>query len=273
MAKPRKDHYIPAALIGGFGEPATSGRLREATVAVWFNKSGSLKCIKAEDVGFRRGLYRIDSVAGSDEDFDDLWALYEGGLPDAIRHLEDEEPSSHDLNVLAAHVAFAGARYVGFSDSLIQWSRAQGIELTTDEAQSQRPAWIQGGLQVVDWRWRTLHAPNRSAFVLPDTGYALVKKTVHDPYYVFLPLSPRVGLLVKRPEGDEPRGLASIDYRQLTWTAGDLLNEASAAVPDRTVLISHPARADELERLATSPQPDRKVKWLGPYVGRKEDWF
>lgn len=232
-----------------------------------------MKCVKAEDLGFRRGLYRIASVPGSAEDFDDLWSLYEGGLPETIRHLEDEEPSTEDLNVLAAHVAFAGARYVGFTESLIEWSRTRGVEIMGDEAQSQRPAWIQGGLQVVDWRWRALHAPDGAVFVLPDTGYALVKKSAHDPYYVFLPLSPRVGLLVKRPEGEEPRGLGSIDYRQLTWTAGDLLNEASAAVPDRTVLISHPTRIDELERLATTSQPNRKATWLGPYVGRHEDWF
>jgi hypothetical protein len=209
VTKPRKDHYIPAALIGGFGEPVSSGRLREATVAVWFNKLGRVKCVKAQDVGSRRGLYNIASDPSSSEGFDELWSVYEGGLPEAIRHLENEKPSADDLNVLAAHAAFAAPRYAGFTKSLMEWSLAQGRAITEAEAQGQRPAWIQGGLQIIQWRWRALHAPDRSVFLLPDTGYAQVKKAEGDPYYVFFPLSPVVGL-IKRPHGGEPSGPASM---------------------------------------------------------------
>jgi hypothetical protein len=37
-----KQHYLPASLIGGFGRPAASGRLREATVAVRRKATGNV---------------------------------------------------------------------------------------------------------------------------------------------------------------------------------------------------------------------------------------
>lgn len=67
-------HYQPAALIGGFGLPATSGKLREATVAVRRKATGAVDSgfPEAETLAFRRGMYRLASPpAGVDRDIMD----------------------------------------------------------------------------------------------------------------------------------------------------------------------------------------------------------
>lgn len=272
--KGSKDHYLPAALIGGFGERAAKGGRRKAKVAVWIDQLGRVeKPMAAEKVGYVRGLYRVPSVRGSAEAFEKVWQSYEGDLPTAIEHLADEKPSAQDLGALIAHVAFAGARFADFTESLKQWSLEQGRAITEAEARRERAGWLSGGLEVAEWRWRAIHAPDKSVFVLPDTGYAVIKPIDTEPaYWVFLPLGPRIGVLVKRAELGEPNGPDSMDYRQLTWTAGDVLNDASIRQPNRTVLISHPSRSEELERLATSSRVPRDLRG-GPYVGRNNDWW
>jgi hypothetical protein len=274
VAKKRsKDHYLPAAVIGGFGErPAKKGR-RKAKVAVWVDALGRVVSTTAEKIGWKYSLYDVPGVAGSAETFESVWQSYESDLPTAIEHLAQETPSTRDLGALVAHVAFAAARFANFTQSVVEWSQQQGKTITEAEARSERGDWLLGGLEVAKWRWRAVHAPDNSVFVLPDTGYAVIKPDASErPYWVFLPLGPRIGVLVKRPEDGEPLGPDSMDYRQLTWTAGEVVNDACLRQPNRTVLISHPSRVEELERLTTSSRQPQTLGG-GPYVGRNSDWW
>jgi hypothetical protein len=79
-------HYQPAALIGGFGRPAPSGRLREARVAVRRKVTGAVDSgfPKAEKLAYRPGMYRLASPpSGVDRDaVDRLWDPVETGLRD-----------------------------------------------------------------------------------------------------------------------------------------------------------------------------------------------
>jgi hypothetical protein len=271
--KGSKDHYLPAAVIGGFGEPAANGGRRKAKVAVWVDALGKVESTAAEKVGWEYALYDVPGVAGSAEAFERVWQSYESDLPAAIEHLAEEAPSERDLGALVAHVAFAAARFANFTQSVVKWTQQQGKTITEAEARNERGDWLLAGLEVAEWRWRAVHAPDYSVFVLPDTGYAVIKPDASKlPYWVFLPLGPRIGVLVKRPEDGEPFGVESMDYRQLTWTAGAVVNDASAHQPERTILVSHPSRSEELEQIATAQREPQTLKG-GPYVGRDSDWW
>jgi hypothetical protein len=56
----KQQHYLPAALIGGFGVAAASGRLREATVAVRRTATGAVDPVdpRAESIASLPGIYR-----------------------------------------------------------------------------------------------------------------------------------------------------------------------------------------------------------------------
>jgi hypothetical protein len=81
-----KQHYLPASLIGSFGRPAASGKLREAQVAVRRKATGVVDAgfPKAETLAYRTGMYRLASApAGADRDVvDKLWDPVENGLRD-----------------------------------------------------------------------------------------------------------------------------------------------------------------------------------------------
>jgi hypothetical protein len=72
-----KQHFQPASLIGGFGRPPASGRLREAQVAVRRKVTGAVDAglPKAEALAWRPEMYRLASPpAGGDRDVvDKLW--------------------------------------------------------------------------------------------------------------------------------------------------------------------------------------------------------
>jgi hypothetical protein len=57
----KDQHYLPAALIGGFGQPAANGKLREARVAVRRKATGAVDTgfPKAEKLAYRPGMYRL----------------------------------------------------------------------------------------------------------------------------------------------------------------------------------------------------------------------
>jgi hypothetical protein len=271
--KGSKDHYLPAAMIGGFGERPANKPRRKAKVAAWVDTVGKVVITAAETAGWEYALYDVPGVAGSADMFEEVWQSYESDLPTAIEHLAEEIPSARDLDALVAHVAFAAARFAGFSESVVQWSQQQGGAITEAEARGERGAWLRAGHEVADWRWRAVHVPDKCVFVLPDTGYAVIKLEAEEaPFWVFLPLSPQIGVLVKRPGDGEPFGVDAMDYRQLTWTAGTVVNDASVRQQGRKALISHPSRAEELEEIATAARVPQTLRG-GPYVGRNSDWW
>jgi hypothetical protein len=84
-------HYLPAALIGSFGRPAPSGRLRQATVAVRRKATGTVDTgfPKPEKLAYRPGMYRLASPPPDvDRDaVDKLWDPVETGLRDLAARL------------------------------------------------------------------------------------------------------------------------------------------------------------------------------------------
>ena len=129
-----RQHYQPAALIGGFGRPAADGDLRNAEVAVR-RKLPEDKMLpghqKAENVAFRRGMYTLASPpAGVDPGLiDSLWDSFESPLPDAIRRLgERRELDKNDAVALLSYAAAAagggeeGGRLVSLEGTRGRWA-------------------------------------------------------------------------------------------------------------------------------------------------------
>jgi hypothetical protein len=211
-----KHHHIPAALIGGFGEPARSGEKREALVAVLDKRSGKVFEEKAENVGWKRGLYTLPFLPPGQRDvMDALWRNYEPPLPRAIEALANGRASEEDLGALRLHLACAAVRIPGFPDLLKNWHREQGTEITDDQARALRLEWIERGLQMDGWFWRALHAPSdvNVPFILSDTGYAKFQESQESAReLVFFPLSPKVVLLGSKTRSKSRPGLANLDH-------------------------------------------------------------
>ncbi|WP_332602516.1 DUF4238 domain-containing protein [Arthrobacter sp. S2(2024)] len=229
-----KHHHIPAALIGGFGEPSRSEATRDARVAVLDKRSGKIFTEKAENVGWRRGLYSLHFLPAHQRDvIDSLWTSYEPFLPKAVAALAKRRPSEEDLDALRLHIACAAVRIPGFPDLLKNWHPAQGSEITDDQARALRLEWIDRGRQMDEWFWRALHAPSdvNAPFVLSDTGYAKFPESQDsDRALVFLPLSPTVGLLGSKTQPNSRPGLADLDHRGTTITSTSFLGTAPAFV-------------------------------------------
>jgi hypothetical protein len=94
----KNQHYLPASLIGGFGRPAASGKLREARVAVRRKATGAVDagCPKAEALAYRPGMYRLAAPpVGVDRDaVDKLWDPVESSLRDLVARLRGPAPAA-----------------------------------------------------------------------------------------------------------------------------------------------------------------------------------
>jgi hypothetical protein len=114
MASPRQ-HYLPASLIGGFGQPSKSGRLREANVAVRRKVTGAVddRFPRAESLAYRRGVYRLSTPpTGVNPDIvDKLWDPVERLLPDLIDRLANRRLQSGDDDLLFKYAATAAVRH------------------------------------------------------------------------------------------------------------------------------------------------------------------
>lgn len=79
-----KQHRIPAAVIGRFGERAQSGRWRKATIQVVDLPSGQSRLSKAEDEGWQRGAFDYSDGGTADELWNDTETRI-GPAVDAVR--------------------------------------------------------------------------------------------------------------------------------------------------------------------------------------------
>ncbi|BCW73668.1 hypothetical protein NicSoilB8_47120 (plasmid) [Arthrobacter sp. NicSoilB8] len=127
-----------------------------------------------------------------------------------------------------------------------------------------------------DWFWRALHAPTdvKAPFVLPDTGFANPEGKDSDRELLFLPLSPKVGLLESKTRPDSKPGLANLDHRDTTITGTTFLNDLGVPDPQSKQIFTHPSRVDRLSQVSASP-PTLGERGLpgGPYRGTTEWWL
>lgn len=122
-------HYLPAALIGGFGRPVGT-RLRDAQVAVRRKPGGAVDTDfpAAETLAFRPGMYRLSSPrAGFDRDVvDSLWDPVETRLRDLVGRLNGRRLQPGDDELLFHYAAEAGVRHPSFEDVAADYQARQG---------------------------------------------------------------------------------------------------------------------------------------------------
>jgi hypothetical protein len=136
-------HYQPAALIGGFGRPAPSGKPREARVAVRRKATGAVDpgFPKAEKLAYRPGMYRLaNPPAGVDRDVvDKLWDPVETGLRDLAARLAARRLQPGDDQLLFDYAATAGVRHPSFQAVAADYQALQGMAaLQGDDVQYAR---------------------------------------------------------------------------------------------------------------------------------------
>ena len=127
----KRQHYLPASLLGGFGERASTAKSREEKPGGSAESDGPRYIrgtCKAENEAFRIGMYRLAAPPpGVDRDIiDRLWNPVEGALPDLIRRLTDGKLSRGDDQLLFSYVAMAAVRHLSFEDVARHWQNRHG---------------------------------------------------------------------------------------------------------------------------------------------------
>jgi hypothetical protein len=106
----RKQHYVPAALIGAFSPDATPGPLRKRKVWVARRGSAGATFERAENVGYANGLY---PVGHQNVDVDAHLSVAEPSLLPAVDAVRRNRTGEHDLRswvVLVDYVVTLFAR-------------------------------------------------------------------------------------------------------------------------------------------------------------------
>ena len=150
-AKAVRPHYLPASLIGGFGEPDTgkhAGSLRYAWVCVRRTEgTGTVTRTRADNVAIQNGVY---DVAEPDPDLpadfaEQLWRQYEGALHGAIRALENGSWTRDDWQIVLLHVQAQSIRHPDFTRAVHEYvGKAAAAELAADDIQAERQRTYQG---------------------------------------------------------------------------------------------------------------------------------
>ena len=207
----KRQHYLPASLLGGFGERAPTAKSREAKLVARRKATGRVDrgTCKAENEAFRIGMYRLAAPPpGVDRDIiDRLWNPVEGALPDLIRRLTDGKLSRGDDQLLFSYVAMAAVRHLSFEDVAKDWqNRHGGAPPVGDQVQLMRAEGLRNQLaQLVLWRWRVLHVPTDvSQLMVTDRGWMYVGEPERQDHSLFLPMGPRVALLGYLDSADLP---------------------------------------------------------------------
>jgi hypothetical protein len=270
-----RQHYLPAALIGGFGLPAASGKLRDATVAVRRKATDAVDSgfPKAESLAWRPGMYRLASPpAGVDPDVvDKLWDPVENALRGLVNRLTSRRLQSGDERLLYAYAAAAGVRHPTFDALAADHEASQGRAAPQgDDVQHARLLALANQLpEMPTWRWRVLHSPaDAPRFMITDRGWIYVGQEDWPTFGLVLPMGPRVAILGYLDDPAlPPRRPAFEEHYDLCQSQIDWFNAAAWDDPYIELLIAHP---NDLHRLANLPDhKNLKINSLGPFRHRK----
>ncbi len=282
MANDRQ-HYLPAALLGGFGEPNRRRKGgRYATIAVRDLATGCVRLSNADSEAHRRALYRLEAPPpGVDRDVvDKLWDEIEPGLPDLVRRVESRALLDGDEQRLINYAASIWVRHPRFSKVAEQHQEKRGSPLpTADGVQAMR---VEGFMNqrptIATWRWRILHGcPDAARFVISDMAFIAIAdhpggdESANLHHAVFVPLSPKVGLLgyldhpclpARRPPFSEHRDVVP---SWVDWLNACATSRGRGTPMEPSAVFGHPDDADALAAIpdANAVRPNAR----GPFRG------
>ncbi|MFG2951970.1 hypothetical protein [Streptomyces adustus] len=278
-----KPHYLPAALIGGFGVPE-AGRaagLRHAKVCVRRRQAPErvFGPVKAENIAYQYGLYDVD-VPSSDlpADFaETIWQEYEGPLPAVIRALEQGTVTRDGWKTILLHVQAQSIRHPDYDRVAATYIQEDGVpNPERDHVQRQRQTTFR---ETRRWMANARFALIRRGtaaprFVLNDKGYIPMHDTLLDLKGVLFPLSGEVAVLmvvgVAQPTDDYEGG--PLAERILNAKGMKIVNQIAWTVAEIICVMGHPEDADYLLQLSETGSTVRLPR-LGPYRGNREQGF
>jgi len=271
-----RQHHLPAALIGRFGKSASSGRPRDAIVAIRDRNAPSVCFDRAANIGWELGLYDRDPRPdGTIETVDDTWEWLEARLGPTTERLLRRAALSEDLEVLHHYIAGSGVRHLTFAEHAnLERATFRLGEATRSQVQHHRVETFEETLNALRfWGIRILHRPDDgSPFVISDFGWA--KCSILDgPTAWVWPISPEVAVLGYENAGRfGSNHLCGVDaHFVVTPAVIDVMNATMWDEKDTTWVVTEPENAGYLERLEElreTPWP-----WLGPYRGRRGGLF
>ncbi|MGW4490411.1 hypothetical protein [Streptomyces sp. NPDC004376] len=200
MGSGAKQHYVPAALIGGFGRTADRERRRHAVVCWRRREWAGTRETSAEAIGWRLGMYRLQNPAdGLDPDVvDGVWDRVEHGIPEAMRRFEGGMNTATELEWLVLYASMAGVRHPNFEPEINRRLAERGEpSVYGDDVHRVRLEALENGLAPMHkWRWRILHSPPEAPrFTVNDRAWSYLPQLrpgAQGRRALYLPLNSRV---------------------------------------------------------------------------------
>ncbi|UWE10190.1 DUF4238 domain-containing protein [Actinacidiphila bryophytorum] len=262
MSSGAKQHYVPAALIGGFGKKSDHKRLRDAVVCWRRREWAETLETSAEAIGWRVGMYRLQNPAEDlDPDVvDAVWKVIEPGISEAVRRFEDGMNTASEREWLVVYACMAGVRHPEFEPAINRWLAEQGKPgVSGDDVHRVRLEALENGLVPMrKWCWRILHSPPEAPrFTINDRAWSYLpqlRSTAQGRRALYLPLSSRVaavGWLGQSTGGLDHQTLRTNWVRWLnavTWTTAPTF---IAGHPDEANALNVERTTNEVEKAMT----------------------
>ena len=264
-----KQHFLPAALIGGFGRVAPGESLREAEVLWRRREWQQSRPAMAASIGYVNKMYRLAAPPHgmSADRVDELWDHFEKPLPDAIARAAARQETSADWTTLIEYVAAAGVRHPDFADAVKRWRTELGMPLVTgDQVQVERVSVLTRGMELVEgFRWRFVHHPALGPrFVLNDRGWSYVGQQDRPGRGLWVPLNSEVALLAWLQCGV----LGVFDHLTL-WPGWATWLNTATWVDAPSFVVGHPDEGCILDQLTHIDDITPKLERFGPYRDRR----
>jgi hypothetical protein len=206
-----------------------------------------------------------------------LWRVYEGGLPHAADQLENRRPlSDDDKECLLMHVAALKPRTSSFLDDLNEYQAELGLPPFTehDLPLERARAFIHTLPYAMTWRWRVLYPGEKESFVINDRGLCEFSDPGWPGKGVFFPLGPTVGILGFLHLKERHRKM----FRPTDFSDDIVLNRGHASILNRLAwqdanrfVIARHDEQQSIEELVDAL--DISYDLNGPYRFRRFGWF
>jgi hypothetical protein len=196
-----RQHYIPAAVVGGFSETAAGPRRRRTGYARSIDRR-TTRLTRAEDVAWAADLYTLkDPRELPPALVDNIWEGVEKKLPEAIEYLANESGDLRAdiwMKVLVPYAAELFVRPLDFDETFSArfGEHAQLVDQISlvDNAKFARAINLQRMYYpVMDAYWVIVHNSSSLPFIINDCGMAILKDEQQIAHY-FLPLDRTVGV-------------------------------------------------------------------------------
>lgn len=240
-----RDHYLPAAFIGGFGDLLPGKHRRDAKVIARTKTPDTVSGPQAaRTFCYGKGLYEVDQPtaalpAGYAETW---WKTYERDLPDAVLALEAGTGGAAQWQTVLRHMQAAWARHLDFARDAAEQKKQQGVTGLTGDC----------------LEYARKEALDQTAAVLAAARFALLRRDTHAEHFVcndkgfttfggadegvFFPLNREIAVLmaIGKAAPGEAHDQAPYAERTVNARGVDFLNYAAWDQTGIELVFAHP---------------------------------